>query len=147
MTAAKLEKHFKKDGRVRYSEEMPERVRVLAEDGLFLEEIAAELGVHVSTMWRWCDPDGQYYKPDFADAIILAETRRDARILRTLRLGMQGLIENFSASATIFALKNTVGWTDKVQQDTTVTNAEIVVDLRKPAEVVEEPPAEQSLDV
>ena len=100
----------------------------LAERGAFLEEVPHELGITKTTLYRWLDPDGDFYAgEEFCDSIKAIEAGRDRWLMKHLRSQVEGTSEG-NASTLIFALKNTVGWRDRSEVETTNTNRNIVIE-------------------
>ena len=89
----------------------------LAKEGVFIEQAAHRLGIHKDTLYQWADPESPVYQgQEFADAIKAIEKGRDERLTRNLWQHIeQGSDGN--TSALIFALKNTIGWRDRIETE------------------------------
>lgn len=77
--------------------------------GMSFETFGPSVGVHRSTLYAWCDKH-----PEFQDARKQCQDARAEWWEGVLRAGVLGEIQNFSAAAAIFALKQQ-GWQDKQQ--------------------------------
>jgi Helix-turn-helix domain of resolvase len=105
-----------------YKPEYAELVASLSESGLTDQELAAELGVGVTTFYRW-----QKEYPEFRKSINVAKDIADDRVERSLYQKALGFREGESyyppdATSMIFWLKNRrrEQWRDKIDVDGTV---------------------------
>lgn len=89
----------------------------LAVEGCFTEAIPAKLGIAKLTLQSWCNPEASNYAgDDFLAAIKDVEAGRDRWLAERLRDQIDGKSEG-NASALIFALKNTIGWRDRIETE------------------------------
>jgi hypothetical protein len=89
-----------------YTPELGEQILQLMSEGLSLAAAAGELDVHRQRIYEWEDRH-----PDFADAVKLARSKRQAFLERRLLRAAEGPV----VTSTIFALKNAGqgDWRDK----------------------------------
>jgi hypothetical protein len=98
-------------------EVMLPKLKALAERGAFLEAIPAELGICKQTMHDWANPESPKYQgQEFVDAIKDVEAGRDQWLADQLERHITGKSEG-NSSALIFALKNTIGWRDRIETE------------------------------
>lgn len=89
----------------------------LAKEGAFMEQVPHALGISKQTLYDWLNPeDGAYAGKAFVDAIKEVEASRDEWLAKRLRDQIDGKSDG-NASALIFALKNTIGWRDRIETD------------------------------
>lgn len=89
----------------------------LAEYGCFTEAIPAELGISKNTLYEWLNPDAPNYAGiEFGDAVKAVEAARDRRLMRNLLEHIETEAPG-NSSALIFALKNTIGWRDRIETE------------------------------
>lgn len=97
-----------------------------AEDGLFIEELAKELGVSKDTIYDWSDPDSERYNKEFSDALTEVKDGRDRWLITQVRNRIVDRPEkDASANLLIFTLKNVLGWRDRQEIETNNTNRTI----------------------
>lgn len=98
----------------KYRPEMCEEiVKAMGQSGLSKEAAAASLGIGVSTLYDWCNPDHPSYQPDFSEAVKIAEAAGRMYWESIGRMGMVGQIPFFNAATWIFNMKNRHDWVDK----------------------------------
>jgi hypothetical protein len=92
----------------------PEFCQMLIEhmaEGYSFESFAKVAGVMEITLYRWTQPDGDWFKPDFYEAKqrAFAENRYFWE-----SKGISGLTtKEFNATIWVFNMKNRFGWRDK----------------------------------
>jgi hypothetical protein len=93
------------------------KLKALAERGAFLEAVPAELGITKETLHQWVNPESEYYQgKEFSDSIKEVEAGRDKWLADQLERHITGKSEG-NSSALIFALKNTIGWRDRIETE------------------------------
>jgi hypothetical protein len=93
------------------------KLEELAERGAFMESVPAELGISKQTMYDWANPESPKYQgQEFVDSLKEVEAGRDRWLADQLERHITGK-SNGNSSALIFALKNTVGWRDRIETE------------------------------
>lgn len=89
-----------------YAPELGEKILALMSEGLSLAAAAGELDIHRQRVYEW-----EARHPEFADAVKLARSKRQAFLERRLLKAADGPV----VTSTIFALKNAGqgDWRDK----------------------------------
>ena len=80
----------------------PKRIIDLMTDGLSFVEVAADFGVHRSTVAAWAK-DTRY--PEFTEAVKLGRQLSEAWWMRTGRLGTTGQLARFNANSWFATMK------------------------------------------
>lgn len=101
----------------KYEEHFPDRVIELMTDGAGKEEVGADLGISMPTLYEWANPESPYFKEEFSKAIKLGEQLCIAWWMRKGREAAAGKVENFNATAWVFNMKNRWGWKDKTETE------------------------------
>jgi hypothetical protein len=92
----------------KYRPDMRARVIDMMSQGLTKTEAGAVLGVHLQTFRRWSDPRGEYYKPEFAEALDMAKT---ASLAWWIDKGMDNLnSRDFNTPLYALFMANMHGW-------------------------------------
>lgn len=97
-------------------------------EGLSFPSFAGHVGVCVDTVYEWAK-----VHPEFSEAKKIGKAMELAFWEKLLRSGAAGKLQHFSATATIFALKNKAPqyYRDKIQVDSNVTVDETKSSLKK----------------
>lgn len=95
----------------KYLKKYCERVVALGRMGYHHEEMAADLGISRKTLHNW-----RVERPEFAEAMDLADTFSQAWWASIPRREAMGEIEEVNSTKWVFTMKNKAGWTDKVEQ-------------------------------
>ncbi len=121
MTKRKAPEELEKRGRpTEYDPAYCEQVVEHGKLGKSFETFAIKVGVHRTTLYDWCERH-----PDFAYARKVSAEARADWWEELITQGAAGLLPNFSAAATIFALKQQ-GWKDKQELELSGRDGEAI---------------------
>lgn len=100
----------------KYNPEMCEQLISLMSEGLSKTAVSVELGISKETLYQWSDPEGDYYKPEFSDAVKEGLARSQAWWERKLTEAATGQNKDANATLMIFIMKNQFrqDWSDLV---------------------------------
>lgn len=106
-----------------YTPELGERILSLMSEGLSLAAAAAECDIYRQRVYDW-----EKQHPEFADAVKLGRSKRQAVLERRLLTAAEGP----KVTATIFALKNAGqgDWREKVESEHT-GEVGLVVEIKR----------------
>lgn len=90
----------------KYEPEMCAKAIALMAQGDSKEVVCAELGIAKSTLYEWCDPEGDYYIEDFSNAIKHGMTLCQRFWERQLQKAALGTNPDANATLMIFNMKN-----------------------------------------
>jgi hypothetical protein len=87
--------------------------------GMYIEQLATHLGIHDDTIRDW---ESQH--PEFSDAVKRIRLACKSRISQLLDAHAYGGIEKGNGSVAIFIAKNVLGWRDRSEVESKVTQTQ-----------------------
>ena len=87
--------------------------------GMYIEQLATHLGIHDDTIRDW---ESQH--PEFSDAVKRIRLACKSRISQLLDAHAYGGIEQGNGSVAIFIAKNVLGWRDRSEVESKVTQTQ-----------------------
>ena len=116
-----------------YEPQMCEAIIACAREGQGIAERCVEIGIHIATYYRWIDPKGEHYHPEFHEAHIAAEAVCLAWWEKQGRTYMvEGGKDSPRLNAQVYRLNmmNRFGWGENSRNHN--VNEEIIVEIAKP---------------
>lgn len=95
----------------KYDPSMCKDIVALMKEGASKTEVCAHLDIHYDTLLEWSNPEGEYYKEEFSDAIKKGERLSEAWWQMKGRTNLEN--KDFSATLWYMNMKNRFGWRDK----------------------------------
>jgi hypothetical protein len=89
------------------------------EGGFYIEQLAAHLGIHDETLREW-----ESIHPEFSAAVKKVRQSCKRRIAALLDAHAYGSIEKGNGSVAIFIAKNVLGWRDRSEVESKVTQTQ-----------------------
>jgi hypothetical protein len=100
-------------------EELEPLMNEAVEGGFYIEQLAAHLGIHDETLREW-----ESIHPEFSAAVKKVRQSCKRRIAALLDAHAYGSIEKGNGSVAIFIAKNVLGWRDRSEVESKVTQTQ-----------------------
>lgn len=100
-------------------EELEPLMTEAVEGGFYIEQLAAHLGIHDETLREW-----ESIHPEFSAAVKKVRQSCKRRIAALLDAHAYGSIEKGNGSVAIFIAKNVLGWRDRSEVESKVTQTQ-----------------------
>jgi hypothetical protein len=100
-------------------EELEPLMTEAVEGGFYIEQLAAHLGIHDETLREW-----ESIHPEFSAAVKKVRQACKRRIAALLDAHAYGGIEKGNGSVAIFIAKNVLGWRDRSEVESKVTQTQ-----------------------
>lgn len=102
---------MKKGRPTKYKAEMCDTVIELMKEGASKTEVCAELGISFETLSQWTDPESEYFKQEFSEAIKRGLQLCQAWWERKGRTSLEN--KDFSYTGWYMNMKNRFKWADR----------------------------------
>lgn len=100
-------KQTKSRGRpTKFKDEMCDQLVEVMAEGASKTAVAAHLGIHKDTLYEWANPDSEYFKQNFSDALKEGMVKAQLWWENLLRDAASGGNKDANATLIIFTMKN-----------------------------------------